>query len=268
MAIALVALPLTAATQTPIRSGRVAGVIQVGERVGGSLSSDDPQFPGDSTYFQRWILPVNAKQAFTVELVSRDFDASVILTRGGGDTVAADNDLSDDNTGGAYYARLVYLAQDNHPLRIVFNTGLSRPPSGERFILSVSEAHVIAIGQTQQGTLSRNDRRLLWRDLTYHQSWAIEGRAGQTVTIDLESVDFDARLFLQGPGISDRRSGFSEDDNSGGNCNARLTATFPRNGVYEIEVNATGENATGRFTLSVTSGSKPKSVARCSRSSQ
>ena len=45
------------------------------------------------------------------------------------------------------------------------------------------------------------------------------------------------------------------------------TATFPQNGEYEIVVNTAGKYATGQFSLSVTSGSKAKSVARCSRSS-
>ena len=58
-----------------------------------------------------------------------------------------------------------------------------------------------------------------------------------------------------------------QDDDSGGNCNARLTASFPQAGDYEIVVNSAGAKyATGTFSLSVTSGSKPKSVARCSRS--
>ena len=60
-----------------------------------------------------------------------------------------------------------------------------------------------------------------------------------------------------------------QDDDSGGNCHARLTATFPQNGEYEIVVNSAGEHyATGAFTLSVTSGSKPKSVAQCRRNHQ
>jgi len=78
---------------------------------------------------------------------------------------------------------------------------------------------------------------------------------------------FDAYLFLRGPGISGGRD--FQDDDSGGNCQARLTATFPQNGEYEIVVNTAGQHyVTGAFTLSVTSGSKPKSVAPCHRSNQ
>jgi len=107
---------------------------------------------------------------------------------------------------------------------------------------------------------------LLTSDSTYAQPWTIQGRAGTTVTIDLESDAFDSYLFLRGPGISGGRD--FQDDDSGGTCHARLTATFPQSGSYEIVVNTADHYATGSFTLSVTSGSKPKSVSRCTRSSQ
>ena len=428
--------------------GRVAGMIQVGQTVTGNLSANDPEFTGDSTYFQRWILPVKAFQPFTVDLESDDFDAYLILTRGRGEKV-----VENDDGGGSCNARLVYSPQDDHPLRVVVNTasrprrqtgrftlrvsdGESQPeakgncrfsagaqamggqpanmrsasnegtaapqgqtptirvgetvngsltssdslypdksyfkmyqftaPTGQnvtidlasddfdpvliirgddldasiinddggpgcsarvsrtfpsrgpyrilvnttasperqtgRYTLSITEgtkpvqergnadcqppraaggaesgnaggagaggggetaSHAISIGQTQQGTLTRNDV-LLTSDSTYAQAWDIQGRAGTTVTIDLESDAFDAYLFLRGPGVAGGRD--FQDDDSGGNCHARLTATFPQTGEYEIVVNTANKYATGAFTLSVTSGSKPKSVARCSRS--
>jgi hypothetical protein len=126
-----------------------------------------------------------------------------------------------------------------------------------------ADTHSIDIGQSVQGQLTRNDV-LLKSDSTYAQAWTIHGRQGQTVTIDLESEAFDAYLFVRGPGITGGRD--YQDDDSGGNCNARLTVTFPQTGDYELVVNTQGKYATGAFTLSVTSGSKPKSLARCSRS--
>ena len=431
-----------AAADTVCRGfGAVAGMIEVGQTVTGNLTSDDPQFTGDSTYFQRWILPVRPNQAFTVDLLSDDFDAYLMLTRGRGEKL-----VSNDDGGGGCNARLVYTAQDDHPLRVIVNTAsrparqtghftlrvtdgesavetkgncrftaaasagqtlqqsvsnVSQQSSGAaipvirvgesingaltdrdslypdtsyfkfyqftapgpsdtitidlssddfdpvlivrgddldnsiidddsgpgcasrvvrafpsrgpyrilvnttnspkrqtgNFTLSITRgakpvqehgnadchppqatggggasalpsrasSHSIEVGQTQQGQLTRDDV-LLSHDSTYAQAWTIQGRAGQTITIDLESDAFDSYLFLRGPGISGGRD--FQDDDSGGNCNARLTATFPQDGEYEIVVNSQGHYATGAFTLSVTSGSKPKSVARCSRNSQ
>ncbi|HWC72670.1 MAG TPA: hypothetical protein VG454_01945 [Gemmatimonadales bacterium] len=421
--------------------GQVAGMIEVGQSISGELTSDDPQIGGDSTYFERWILPVRANQTFTVDLESSDFDAYLMLTRGRGEKVG-----ENDDGGGACNARLVYTTQDDHPLRIIVNTA-SRPrhqmghyllrvtdgasatepksscrlntaatgaaatslirqisttsdqraptaalpvvrigetingrlttgdslypdnsyvkyyqftatpgqpitidlssddfdpvliirgddlersiiddnggpgcsarvsrvfpsrgpyrilvnttTSPERqtgsFSLSITQGakpvqeggsadcqsggggggggdadesvamRSIDIGQSQEGTLTRHDV-LLNSDSTYAQPWTIQGRVGQTITVDLESDDFDSYLFLRGPGIVGGRD--FQDDDSGGNCNARLSATFPETGAYQIIVNSTEHYATGRFTLSVTTGSKPKSVARCNRSSQ
>ncbi|MFN2571770.1 MAG: PPC domain-containing protein [Gemmatimonadales bacterium] len=444
--IALARGHATAAADTVCRGfGRVAGLVEVGQTITGDLTSDDPEFTSDSTYFQRWVLPVKAFQAFTVDLLSDDFDAYLILTHGRGEKV-----VENDDGGGSCNARLVYTAQDDHPLRVVVNTAsrprrqtghytlrvtegeatvetkgncrftnstasttqtpqatnVSQPSSSAqsgsvqsvrvgdaitgsltsndslypdnsyfryyqftptpnqpvtidlssddfdpvlivrgddldasiinddggpgcssrisrsfasrgpyrilvnttanperqtgRFSLSItqgtkpvqdhgnsdcqppqaasggsesglpnggnaSSTHAIDIGQTQQGSLSRSDV-LLNSDSTYAQPWTIQGRAGQTITIDLESDAFDSYLFLRGPGISGGRD--FQDDDSGGNCHARLTATFPQTGEYEVVVNTADHYATGAFTLSVTSGSKPKSVARCSRSSQ
>jgi hypothetical protein len=271
--------------------GRVAGMIQVGRTVTGTLSSTDPEIPADSTYFQRWILPVTAKQTFTVDLESSDFDAYLLLTRGRGDKL-----VENDDGGGGCHARLVYTTEDDHPLRILVNTASRPPRQTGRFTLRVSAGalptepkgncrlsagtgggggggrgadasraeRAIGIGQTREGTLTRDDV-LLTSDSTYAQAWTIQGRAGQTVTIDIESDVFDPYLFLRGPGVSGGRD--FQDDDSGGNCNARLTTTFPQAGEYEIVVNSTGAKyATGRFSLSVTTGSKPKSVARCNRS--
>jgi hypothetical protein len=283
-----------AASDTVCRGfGRVAGLIQMGQTVTGNLTANDPEFPGDSTYFQRWILPVTPNQAFTVDLESSEFDAYIILTRGRGDKL-----VENDDGGGGCNARLVYTTPDDHPLRVVVNTASRPPRQTGHFTLRVTDgespteakgncrftgsggaapsrpnaapaataptaSRTISVGQTQQGSLSRNDV-LLTSDSSYAQAWTIQGRAGTTVTIDLESDEFDAYLFLRGPGISGGRD--FQDDDSGGNCNARLTAIFPQTGDYEVVVNTAGKYATGAFTLSITTGSKPKSVARCSRS--
>lgn len=404
--------------------GRVGGMIQVGQIVNGRLSDQDPRLPADSTYYERWVLPIEANQAFTVDLESDDFDAYVILTNGRGQKLA-----ENDDGGGGCNARLVYTASDDHPLRVVVNTAgklqtgrftlrvsdgesptepkgncrfrAGTPPAAAapaaasagmrqirvgqtvteeltsadslypdttyyqlwqfttvpgrditidlasddfdplliirgadlsesiinddggpgcaarvsrqfpgggpytilvnttstphrqtgRFTLSITEGHKdlitgagdcqppgagggaapaaaevggggrsIAVGQALQGELSTSDV-LRRADSTYAQRWTIDGTTGQVVTIDLESDAFDGYLFLSGPGIENNL----QDDDSGGNCNARLTATFPQSGAYTIVVNSSDKYATGKFSLSVTAGSKPKSLARCSR---
>jgi hypothetical protein len=111
--------------------GRVMGMIQVGQTVEGTLTSDDVMFSSDSTYFQRWVIPVTPGQPFTVDLTSDDFDAYVLLTWGGGDKV-----LENDDGGGACNARLVYTPADDRPLRILANT--ARKHATGRYVLRVT----------------------------------------------------------------------------------------------------------------------------------
>jgi len=111
--------------------GRVAGLILVGQAIEGTLTSDDPVFPGDSTYFQRWVMPVVRGQSFTIDLSSDAFDAYLVLTRGPGDKI-----LENDDGGNACNARLVYTPPDDRPVRIIVNT--ARKHETGHYVLRVS----------------------------------------------------------------------------------------------------------------------------------
>jgi hypothetical protein len=115
----------------------------------------------------------------------------------------------------------------------------------------------IAVGQTIHGTLRRGD--VVSRDKSYVQQWEITAVQGAVVTIDLSSDSFDAYLIVYGPGLTND----VQDDDSGGNCNARITVRFPRRGVYHIAVTSTEKRQVGSFSLTVASGSKPKALTRC-----
>ena len=264
----------------------LSGVVQVRESVTAALSSSDLQFR-DSTHFRRYLVPVAPNQTVTFDLRSDDFDAYLIVERGRGDRIARV-----DDGGGGCNARFVHRATDDRPLVAVVNS--ARRGQVGRYTLRVSDgvlaleprgacrfretaatvperldsipsptpgaARAIAPGQITLGTVTVEDN-LLPSDSTYAQAWTIAGRAGQTVTVDLQSEEFDPFLYVDGPGI-DRPL---QDDDSGGNCNARLTTTFPQNGTYTIVVNTAVRRTIGRFTLSVTAGSKPTSLARCAR---
>jgi len=268
--------------------------IQIGETVNGSLTNRDSLYPDNSYFrFYQFTAP-SGGGSITIDLSSDDFDPVVIVRGDDLDQSIINDDggpgcnsrVSREFTSGNTYRVLVNttahperqtggfslsITQGSKPVQETGNTDCHPPQSagggasGNVEANSGSSSHAIGVGQNQQGTLARSDV-LLQSDSTYAQPWTIQGRAGQTITIDLESDAFDSYLFLRGPGISGGRD--FQDDDSGGNCHARLTATFPQTGEYEIVVNSADHYATGAFSLSVTSGSKPKSVARCTRNSQ
>jgi len=245
----------------------------------GQLTANDELFP-DTTYLQRWSFTAAPGRAYTIDLASDDFEPYLML-EGPGIT-----EFQGNMHGGPGCAARIsrvfpqagpYIIKVNTTTAVRRATGTFRltvmdgqrdkiedacsPPSGaQEPLIRESGLPTITIGQTVQGRLTRQD---VFREIdsTYAQSWTLHGTAGQTVTIDLESDEFDSYLFVMGPGIA--RS--NQDNDSGGNCNARLTMTFPQSGDYQVVVNTDGKYATGAFTLSVTNGAKPKSLARCRR---
>ena len=276
-----------AASRGPASAAMNVGIpqISIGQTISANLTSSDSLYP-DTTYYRFYQFTTTPNRPITIDLASSDFDP-VLIIRG----EDLPRSIVNDDGGTGCNSRVSQAFPGSGPYRILVNT-TSRPPRQTgRFTLSISDgptpvegpnktdchppngggggdavaSHAIEVGQTQQGELTRNDV-LLTHDSTYAQPWTLQGRANETITIDLESDAFDSYLFLRGPGISGGRE--FQDDDGGGNCNARLTATFPENGEYQIIVNTVDHYATGAFTLSVTTGSKPKSVARCSRTRQ
>ena len=122
----------------------------------------------------------------------------------------------------------------------------------------------IAVGDTVRDSLTRT-AMLLAADSTYAQEWRLPGKAGETVTIDLMSDAFDAYLYLLGPTFASGGTPPPQDDDSGGRCNARLSVRLPATGDYLIVATSRERRATGRFTLTVTAGTKPAALTPCTR---
>ena len=94
------------------------------------------------------------------------------------------------------------------------------------------------------------------------QTFAYQARAGETVRFDLSSEDFDAFLWLTGPGfegepLSDDDGGAAGQDcrstsvRTAARCTAaRIEVTFPSSGQYVVAVTSLG-GGVGAYTLSV-----------------
>ncbi|NEQ22047.1 MAG: hypothetical protein F6K28_23185 [Microcoleus sp. SIO2G3] len=82
-------------------------------------------------------------------------------------------------------------------------------------------------------------------DKSYYNVHTFEGKAGEQITIDQTSSEFDSYLFLLDP----EGKKIAEDDDSGSGNNAKIIVTLPTSGTYTIIANAqTGE--TGSYILS------------------
>lgn len=251
--------------------------IAVGQTVNGDLTDNDDLY-ADTTYYQRWRFTAQPGQVVTIDLASSDFDPEMLL-------FGLDTTVVNDDGGPGCASRIVLSPPTSGPYVILVNTTDTPHRQTGPFTLSITPgakeieapargkcrapggaasgaargARSIAVGQSVSGQITSSDEQ--WVDSTYIERWTVNGQAGQTVTIDLMSTDFDAYMMVKGPGVP---SDHDADDDSGGKCNARLVVTFTDNAPYEIDVNTQGRKfATGAFVLSVTSGAKPKSDIPC-----
>lgn len=140
-------------------------------------------------------------------------------------------------------------------------TTMTAPPAAgqSRSILELLDTgdRTIVPGEIRVGELSAAD----WRSVndSYLQAWSLTVTIGQTVYIDLISDDFDAYLYLTGPGLDETLS----DDDGGGACHARLAFAPPENGAYLVVVSGLRPGSTGSFTLRVDTEAGPVNEEGC-----
>lgn len=111
--------------------------------------------------------------------------------------------------------------------------------------------------QETTGTLSSSD--FFGPNDIYIDVWELEGRAGETLTIDMKSDDFDTVLFVTGPGLAETLW----DDDGGGNCNSRVAVRFLENGIYRVGATTTASRTTGVYTLLASADPAPASSVPC-----
>jgi hypothetical protein len=117
----------------------------------------------------------------------------------------------------------------------------------------------IRAGQTVNGSLAASDPKL--DDDSHFDLYVYRGRAGERITISMNSSDFDAML-AGGPTVqSGRVQAVDMDDDGGGGTNARMEATVPASGVYYFHANSLSGGQTGAYTLSVQAGGAPVAAA-------
>lgn len=197
---------------------------------------------------EAWRLTGTAGQRVSILMVSEDFDAYLYVTGPGLDGI-----LTDDDSGGDLDALIELTLPTSGPFTVVA-AALSSGSSGF-YTLRVEEpidmstlatdGRTIDLGQSVSGQLQPDDP--LVTAGRRGQAWAFDGVAGQRVVIDLEAEDFDAYLYMVGPGLSEPL----EDDDGGEELDSRLETMLPRSGTYRI-IASSLSRGTGPYTLRVT----------------
>lgn len=219
-----------------------------GSPVQGRLDSSSNILP-DGSYYNPYSFQGQAGQRITIDMVSNEIDAYLIL-------ISADHDdffVQDDDSGGNLNARL--SVQLPHTGTYVILANAYAEGETGRYQLRLSSRDTGATPSVpqgsgailrQQGTLAPGDATL--SDGSLYQEYRFQGRAGQTVRIQLNSDVFDTYLIL----LDDQGNRLGEnDDRAPGDTNAELVVTLPRNGSYRVIVNAFDRTGQGPFLLTV-----------------
>ncbi|VEP11314.1 putative membrane protein [Hyella patelloides LEGE 07179] len=99
----------------------------------------------------------------------------------------------------------------------------------------------------EEGILEEGDE-IIPNDGSFYDSYPLEGSAGDSFTITLESQDFDTFLAImdQNGNIVEQNDDLNEEES-----NSRLEITLPDNGTYSVIVNAYDRGGKGRYVLKV-----------------
>lgn len=249
--IGALALPLAACGRGGSSGPAPIRVISVGQTVAGELTRSDPRLTDNSRYHM-WRFSGRGRDLVQIDMMSSDFDAFLLLHDAGGREL-----IRNDDGGEGLNARIVYTLPYDGEYRIIANT--YREGARGNYTLRLQslgtgtitggggtgDRGAITRGGQASGVLTPSDPRL--NDNSVYHAYLYEGQAGETITIEVNSSDFDAYAIIQ----DQSRNKLGEDDDSGEGTDALLTFTLPYTGAYRILANAYRAGAYGRYTLRV-----------------
>ena len=218
--------------------------INLNTSVDGRLTPQDQRAP-DNTAFQVWTFHGAQGDMVQVDATSAQFDAYAAIQDANGTELA-----HDDDSGGGTDARIRFAVPATADYRIVVRS--FRPGGFGAYRLRLTFLGIMVAGanganiergQIMRGRLAPGDPRL--SDNSIYHVYNYYGHAGEAITIDVMSDEFDAFAILQDP----QGNEVARDDDSGEGTNARIVTTLRQAGLYRIIVNSYAANASGAYTL-------------------
>ncbi|MCY4671074.1 MAG: pre-peptidase C-terminal domain-containing protein, partial [Rhodococcus sp.] len=116
-----------------------------------------------------------------------------------------------------------------------------------------TDVEELRIGPPVSGRLSEEDP--LTETGRYYDSWVINGEAGQALTLEAESDDFDTVLLLisSDGDVLDRNDDAAPDENDGAaySTNSRVSIRLPTTGRYRVRVTSYTAGETGVYRVAL-----------------
>lgn len=240
------------ASQTWQRFALVESIIPDQGTIRGHLTPDSNLLDSDNSYFNVYTFDAAPGQLLSIEMSSTEVDPYLLVLAPWGEVID-----QDDDSGSGLTARVLLQPPVDGSYTILANT--STPGEEGQFSLNVVTANtkqeLMGMEPLFSGPiiLQVNDRlspdgpRLQSDGSLYHE-YTFDGRAGQTVTITMESTEFDPFLILVGPNGNDLGQ---NDDISSTIFDSALTLKLPVTGTYTVVANAFDGSGSGRYQITV-----------------
>ncbi|MEM6325618.1 MAG: hypothetical protein AAF791_00735, partial [Bacteroidota bacterium] len=229
--------------------------IRSGESAQGRLASGDAVLVDDESFYDLYLVLATPGEELEITLESTDFDAYLIA----GDTEADAFSIQyqDDDGAGGTDAQLLATVGEGGVFWVLANS--YEPGDTGSYVLTVRSLSgggtvggpdVLIAGDTVEGFLEPGDDLL--PDESYVDVYQYAGTPGETITVTMESVDFDA--FLSGGRMENGRFVLEHsDDDGGGGTDALLVVEVGFDGTYTLRANSLRAGETGAYTLTVES---------------
>ncbi len=252
---AFVAL-MNSGSSSPASSANSVALNNVVLQEEGVLGSNTPVLD-DGSHYQIHEFQGQAGQTVAIALESSAFDPYVLLWNGSNQRIGENDDASSSDLNSLLTLTLPYTGT----YQVVAN---ALEPSGQGpYQLTIRTDRATAPRGAAQQTENRQATNgfILWKEETLdqnspvlesdgsaYQTYDFQGRAGQSISIDLTSGAFDTYLILlnsSGEKIDEN------DDISNQSSNSSLTLTLPYTGAYRVVVNAQDRSGKGGYLLTV-----------------
>ena len=220
------------------------GALQLGQARLGTLESGEVG--------QAWEFGGTGGEEVTFELESGELDAYLYVVGPG-----LDAPLTADDSAGGTNARLELVLPETGAYRVIASSFLGNG-DGQYVLTARSGVSDGVRGDARLDGLETTGRRISAdqiREETLEadevgQAWEFAGIEGEAVTFELESQDFDAYLYVTGPGLD----GAVEDDDGAGGRNARIELVLPATGAYRVIASRFWGDERGEYRLAVRAG--------------
>jgi hypothetical protein len=235
-------------TETPPKTtaGQPQPALEKDVRIEGALANNSPKVQGKPAQIHK--LKMSPGKTYIIDLESTDFDTYLRVLDSRGKELA-----KDDDSGEKLNARIRFTppkedtyqivatrfgsGQGNYLLKVrVERPALEKQPAGPVLVLTDKEHQF-------EGRLAQNSAQVLGKPAQVH---TVKMTADKTYVVDLESTDFDPYLRI----LDAAGKQLAEDDDSGGNLNARIRFTAPKDGNFQIVATRFG-NGQGNYRLKI-----------------